>query len=165
MIRTMRVAAAVSGFTLLLASAGCRSNDINEPNDTYETATPIITGVEVLATVGQDNPDTFAIEAPAGKTVVFKLRTRGHEDCPEFTVMGPKETTLYQDQHGRCGDPALRAETQAKGVAVSGKKGSGYELRVPAAEAGKYFLRIQERKQADNTFSYSWDYGLTAGIE
>ncbi|MBU2572664.1 MAG: hypothetical protein KKH28_01120 [Elusimicrobia bacterium] len=165
MTKTIRAAAIIAGFCLLLPSAGCRYNDAFEPNDTYETATPVMAGVEILATVGQDNPDVFSIEAPAGKTIIFKLSHRGHEDCPEFTVQGPNETTLYQEQHGFCGDPPWMAETQAKGVLVSGKRGSGYELRIPAGEAGKYYLRIQERKQADNLFSYSWDYSLTALIE
>lgn len=164
MTKTTGLTLFAAGCGLLLFS-GCRTNDPLEPNDTWETATPLISGVEVQATVGQDNQDVFAIEAPAGKTVVFKLTGRGHEDCPEFTVMGPKEQVLYQDQRAFCGDPALMAQTQAKGVAVSGKKGSGYELRVPAAEAGKYYLQIQERKKPDNMFSYSWDYSLTARVE
>lgn len=158
-------AAAISVFCLLLPCASCRYNPSSKPHDTFETATALTPGVEVLDAVGQDTADVFFIEAPAGKTVSFKLRSRGHEDCPEFTVVGPRQRTLYQDRHGFCGDPPLMAETQAEGVSVSGKRGAGYELRVPAEEAGKYFLRIQERRQADNLFPYRWDFGLTALLE
>lgn len=165
MTRIIRTAAVICGFCLLMPLAGCRFNDKFEPNDTYETATPLTSGNEVPATVGQDNPDIFSIEAPAGKTAVFRLRPIAHEDCPQFTVMGPGEKTLYQDKQAFCGAPPWMAQTKADGVVVSGTKGSVYELRVPAAEAGRYFLKVQERKQADNVFSFSLDYSLTAHIE
>lgn len=156
-------AAALCCLPLLLA--GCRSNDSYEPNDTIETATAVMQGIEVLATVGQDNPDVFSIQAPAGKTVVFSLTGKGREECPEFAVTGPDGKTLYQDQRGFCGDPPLLAESNDGGVAVSGKAGKGYELRVPAKAAGMYYLTVKERKQPDNTFPYSWDYALTAKVE
>lgn len=165
MTRTARFSSIAAGFCLLFPLSACRTNDAYEPNDTCATATPLTPGVELQATVGQSNPDVFALEAPAGKTAVFRVAGRGHEECPEFAVMGPKEQVLYRDNRGFCGDPPLMAEVQEKSVTVSGKKGSGYELRVTAAEAGKYFLTIQERKRPDNTFPFSWDYAITAQLE
>ena len=161
---TARSAALLAGFILLLGPAGCRHDDSLEPNDTYETATPLTIGAEVLATAMQGNPDVFSAEAPMGRTLVFRLRSLGHEDCPEFTLLGPKETVVYEDHEGFCTDP-WKAKTKAEGVSASGGRRTGYEFRIAVKETGKYFLRIRERKQADNPFAYSWDYGLTASIE
>jgi hypothetical protein len=164
MTRAAHAATTLLAACLVLASAGCRKDDALEPNDTYETATLLQSGNEALATAYQNNPDVFSIEVPAGGTLVFKLSSRGHEDCPEFVVLGPKEDTLYQDEEGLCTDP-WKAKVQKPGVSASGGRGAGYEFRISAKEAGKYYLRIQERRQADNLFGYSWDYSLTASLE
>ena len=161
---TLRSAALLAGACLLLPLAGCRHDDVLEPNDTDEAATPLTIGAEALATAMQGNLDVFSVESPAGRTLVFRLRSRGHEDCPEFTVLGPKETMVYEDHEGSCTDP-WKAKTKAAGVSATGGRSSGYELRIAVKEAGKYFLRIRERGQADNPFAFSWDYGLTASIE
>ena len=148
----------------LLLAAGCRKDDALEPNDTFESATLLTPGSERLASVFQNSPDVFVLEAPAGKTLVSKLSSRGGEDCPEFTLLGPGEKTLYEDAEGFCSDP-WKARKKDASVQASGGRGSGYEFRVGVKDAGKYYLRIQERRQADNMLGYSWDYALTAQVE
>ena len=160
----MRSVALLTGICLLLPLAGCRRDDAFEPNDTYETATLLTIGAKARATAMQDNPDVFSAEAPAGRTLVFRLRSLGHEDCPEFTLLGPKETLVYEDQEGFCTDP-WTTKTKAEGVTATGGRRSGYEFRIAVKEAGKYFLMIRERKQADNPLAFSWNYSLAAAIE
>ena len=58
-----------------------RKEDTFEPNDTFATATRLKAGAEIIASVFPNNPDVFSLDAPAGATIVFRLRSLGHEDC------------------------------------------------------------------------------------
>ncbi|HYV46724.1 MAG TPA: hypothetical protein VFA20_17790 [Myxococcaceae bacterium] len=147
-----------------------RPEDALEPNDDLAHATPLTAGQAVQGRANQGNADVFSLQVPeAGKRLLFRLENRGLENCPAFTVTGPdRRQVLYRDDWFRCHavrgsrpQPAERVE----GAALSPTAGSGYELRVPAAAAGPYFLTISEQGEADNLFPLGWDYQLTAELE
>ncbi|UCF34324.1 MAG: hypothetical protein JSV78_03280 [Phycisphaerales bacterium] len=151
----------------MLLAGGCRTtrpDDALEPNNDFQTATRLTSGQPVDGRANEGNPDVFAIDATAGQNISYRLEDRGLEDCAAFTVTGPGNVILYRDGHFFCGrGPA--PETIADGVTFNEVPDFGYELRVPAATAGTYFLTIEELGQADNLFKYSWDYRLTAVVE
>ena len=148
-----------------LCVGGCpRPEDGLEPNNSFETATTLIPDVLVEGRVGQGNPDVFAVASTAGQTIVFDLTNLGGEDCAAFTVTAPDATVLYDDGNITC-DPFRVPQIQVPGASLQRRGEAGYVLRVPAERQGTYFLTLTERGQADNIFTFSWDYRLVAGLE
>jgi len=145
-----------------------RSDDSFEPNDDLAHASPLTAGQAVTGRANQGNADVFSLqEVPAGKRILFRLESLGLENCPAFTVTGPGDQVLYRDDSYRCSrgrDSRPQPAQSVEGAALAVVQ-TGYELRVPAATAGTYFLTINEQGEADNMFPLGWDYRLTAELE
>lgn len=160
-------------IALLLLVTGCpqgnRPDDALEPNDDASQATPLTPGQPIEARANQDNPDVFSLEVPAAGTIVFRVESRGLENCPAFTASAPDGTVLYEDRHEFCKRRAVEAQ-KAPGVEmllldVQGSDIGAYELRAPASQPGRYLLTILEQGRVDNLLPFSWDYRLTARVE
>lgn len=150
---------------LVVGVCGCpRVDDALEPNDTAQTASPLVLGEPLTARVVQGSPDVFAIAVGPGETLIFTLESLGEEECAAFTVTGPSDVLLYADQAGLC-SLLGEEEFQVDGASLTPLADFGYELRVPAEIAGDYFLTIVELGQADNIFTFSWHYRLTVNLE
>lgn len=150
-----------------LCLGGCpRPDDLFEPNDTFATATPLEPGVPITASVAQSTTDVFAIEATAGQTVVFRIESLDFEVCPLFSATGPDGTVLYEEPLTRCRrfDP-VEPTVQVGGSSLTIIRDEAFELRVPAASDGPYFITILEGGEADNIFDFNWAYRLTATVE
>lgn len=158
---------------LALLMAGCprgaRRDDALEPNDDASQATPLTPGQPIEGRANQDNPDVFSLEAPEGRTIIFRAESRGLENCPAFTATGPDGALLYEDRHRFCNrgpDDAVKAPgVELQLLDVQGYQIGTYELRVPALQAGRYLLTIVEQGRVDNLAPFSWDYRLTARVE
>lgn len=146
---------------------GCpRPDDGFEPNDTIASATVLTAGVPVTARVLQSTNDVFSIEASAGETVLFRMESLAPEVCPLFTATGPDGTILYKEPETYCRDfRTIEPEIQVDGSSLTIVRDVAFELRVPAAISGPYFITIFEGGHADNVFTYSWDYRLTATLD
>ncbi len=147
----------------LLLTAGCPQprDDGFEPNDSPETATVLQLNDPIQARTVQDNPDVYAVEAPAG-SLVFRLDTIEGQVCPAFTVTAPDGTILFRDTHRFCSRTGSTPDA-IPGVQF-GVDDAGYTLRVPAQTAGRYVLTVRELGYADNIIDTFWEYTLTAGI-
>ena len=144
-----------------------RSDDAFEPNDDFAHASPLTAGQAVKGRANQGNLDVFSLQAGAGKRILFRLESLGLENCPAFTVTGPGDQVLYRDDSYRCSkgrNSKPQPAQSVEGAALTTVQ-NGYELRVPAATAGTYFLTVDEQGEADNMFPLSWDYQLTAELE
>lgn len=151
---------------LTLATAAClpRPDDRLEPNDSRGEAVTLQPGVAVEARANQGDPDVFKVAAGRGRTLNFELQSLGLEDCPAFRLEGPGGRVLYADGRARCrrmGKPAV----QQPQVTFEIVAGFGYRLRALTPAAGDYYFTVIEGSDADNIFSYSWDYRLTVSIE
>jgi len=150
-----------------LSLGGCpRPDDLFEPNNTLETATPLTAGEPVTARATQSDSDVFAVEAAAGQTVVFRAESLDFEVCPLFTASGPDGTVLYHEPDTNCREfRPIEPDVQVPGSSLTIIPEEAFELRVPAAADGPYFLTILEGGHVDNIFDYSWEYRLTATFE
>ncbi len=146
---------------------GCpRPDDALEPNNTIASATPLSAGVPVTARVLQSTNDVFSIEASAGQIVLFRMESVGPEVCPLFTATGPDGTVLYKEPETNCrGFGTIEPEIQVAGSSLTIVQDVAFELRVSADTSGLYFITITEGGYADNIFTFSWDYRLTATLE
>lgn len=156
--------AAIAG---LLMAGGCpRPEDSLEPNDTLATATALTLGETVEGRVVQGNADVFTV-ASTGETMLhFELRSRGDEEeaCAAFRVTGPDTAILYDDNARSC-SRGLDTPLMVPDASLQYTPGVGYDLRVPATQAGTYTLTITELGHADNIFTYSWAYELKVRAE
>lgn len=146
-----------------LVGGGCpRPEDRLEPNNTAGQATPLSAGVAVAGRVVQGNPDVFSFLHAGGGSLHFALQTLEQEEerCAAFRVVAPDGQTLYDDNSITC-SRGWDAATVAPGASLEYRPGTGYDLRVPAAAAGTYYLTISELGYADNVFTFSWHYRLT----
>ena len=150
-----------------LCIGGCpRPDDLFEPNDTTATATPLVPGKPITARVAQFTNDVFTIEVSAGQTVLFRIESLDFEVCPLFSATGPDETILYKEPLTSCRDfEPIEPEVQIDGASLTIFPNKAFELRIPAEKEGRYFLTIFEGGHADNVFSYSWEYRVTATFE
>ena len=148
----------------LTACHGCpRSEDALEPNDTRETATRLQVGIPVEGRAVEHNPDVFVVTVPAGSTsLMFDLDSRSDDEpCATFRVIHPSGRALWEEDEGSC--PHGRPQRVGEVTLTIPREGS-YRITVPIDAPGDYSLRIDEQGQADNLFSFSWDYRLTALI-
>jgi hypothetical protein len=123
-------------------------------------------GVPVSARVSQISDDVFSIEATAGQTILFRVESLNFEVCPLFAVIGPGETVLYQEPDTLCRDfERIEPLIQVEGAFLTIIPDEAFELQVPAETDGVYFIIISEGAQADNLFTFSWEYRLTAIVE
>jgi hypothetical protein len=161
------------GGRLLLAVAalsavgGCpRPEDRFEPNNTALTATPLVLGLAVEGRVSQGNPDVFIINADARGTLRLVMNSIGQEeeDCAAFRLEDQGGTVLYDDQALSC-SRGLDEPVRAAGVTLGHVDGAGYELAAPVEDGGVYLLTLRELGYADNVFTYSWHYRVTAMVE
>ncbi len=150
-----------------LCLGGCpRPDDLFEPNDTTATATPLEPGVPITASVAQSTSDVFAIEVMAGQTVLFRIESLDFEVCPLFSAIGPDGTILYEEPLTRCRSfDVIEPNVQVEGSSLTIIPDEAFELRIPAATNGRYFITIFEGGEADNIFNYNWAYRLTATLE
>ena len=163
--RNMRVALLV--ITVGLCLGGCpRPDDLLEPNDTLATATPLEPGIPITASVAQSTNDVFTVEAMAEQTVLFRIESLDFEVCPMFSATGTDGTILYEEPLTRCRrfDP-IDPTIQVEGSSLTIIRDEAFELRIPAAIDGNYFITIFEGGEADNIFDYNWAYRLTATFE
>ena len=140
---------------------GVRPDDGLEPNDTAAQATRLQIGSAIEARANQGNPDVFVFDVAASQAIVIELQSRGLENCPGFTLVGPGEEVLFADRTARCrrvGPPA----TQKASVDFEIFADGSYRFRSVAEMAGPHYLTVLEGGDADNVFSYSWDYRITA---
>jgi hypothetical protein len=162
---TRRLSAlAILGLTLI---GGCPPPaDAPEPNDSAPPATPPPPRVAVEAPPLQGNPHAFPIPLAAGGVLHFAAQTLDveEESCAAFAVLAPDGTILYDDNLTSC-SRGLAEPTQVDGASLAHQPGAGYDLRVPAAQAGTYVLTVRVLGYADNLFTYSWHYRLTATQE
>jgi hypothetical protein len=147
---------------------GCpRAEDGLEPNNTLAMATRLSLGQAVEGRVVQGNPDVFIVAAGPGKTLRFTMDSIGEEEeaCAAFLLTAPNGAVLYDDDLSGCNRGGLGGPIAVPGATLNERPGIGYELVAPADLAGDYALTLTELGHADNIFTYSWRYRMTAQQE
>lgn len=166
LFRNMRVAMSVITLGMCLGTGCPRPDDTFEPNDTIATATPLEPGVPITASVAQRNIDVFGVEAMAGQTVLFRIEDLDFEVCPIFSAANSDGTILYEEPVMLCrGFASIDPTIQVEGSSLTIIQNEAFELRIPAATDGRYFISIYEGGMADNIFTFNWSYRLTATFE
>lgn len=110
------------------------------------------------------DPDVFVVEVPEGKTLEFALTSRGLEEgYADFCIYFGDEHVLLHDGSlsFHCAPSTTREATDIATVTENGAGG----FLVATHRAGRYFISINERGEADNQFPFSWDYTIEAKIE
>ena len=158
---------------LMVSTAGCRGcarpEDGLEPNNTAATATPLTHGVSVTGRAVQGNVDMFAFAVPRPGVILFHMESRRpgrDEACASFTVTGPGGRVHFTESHHLCPLREAGTTTHTSGVTLTVTQNDrhrnvGYELRVPVSVSGTTYLKVLEHGQADNIFTFSWDYQIT----
>lgn len=113
--------------------------DPNEPNDTMETATPIVPGIRILGVAG--DPDYFAFDAAAGEE--FKFTGFG----TRVTVFGPNGGAIAELN----GDEEPLFQVEATGV---------HYLLISANPGWTYFITLNH---INRPWLFSFDSAGTLG--
>lgn len=159
--------AAMLTMAVVLFISGCpRPDDGFEPNDTLATATMLELGVPITASVAQSTYDVFVVEAMAGQMILFRIESLEFEVCPLFTATGPDGAILYEEPDTRCRRfDTIEPAVQVEGASLTIIQDEAFELRIPTATDGNYYITIFEGGEVDNIFDYNWSYRLTATVE
>jgi len=151
----------------LISMGGCpRPDDAFEPNDTIATATVLTLDEALVGVASQFNNDVFSVEVSAGDALLFKVESLDHDVCPLFTLSAPDETVLYAEPSVFCRNfEEVVPETQVGDASLTILPDQAFEIRVTAEQDGPYYLTIFEGSHADNLFTFSWNYQITASVE